>query len=171
MVQCRLVAPFGDGEGQVSWALGVCESTTSPGHIVVCDTNAHCIKEFQLPNVTDGSTQLIEGEGAPHCRVVMQFTDGTCPEGITPCGNDYIITDFGDIKSAHHRVMRISSGRVVWTAGRTFDEHDSLSDSNRFHWPCDAKMLLDGRVVVADNMNNRLQVLDAATGEILQHLG
>jgi hypothetical protein len=35
----------------------------------------------------------------------------------------------------------------------------------------DVKMLLDGRVAVADCGNNRLQVLDAATGAFLQQLG
>ena len=102
--------------------------------------------------------------GAPLASWV-QFTDGTKPYAITPCGDgttDYIITD-----TAHRRVLRISAvdGHPIWTVG-------SLgSGPHEFYYPHDVKMLLDGRVVVADTYNNRLQVLDAATGAFLQQLG
>ena len=135
----------------------MCESTTTPGKIVVCDWGNKRIQEMPL-----------DGSGAPHCRVLVQFTDGIQPFAITPCGDgttDYIITDCAHHQQ--HRVLRISGvdGHRIWTAGVYG------SGPQQFDFPYDVKMLLDGRVIVADFYNHRLQVLDAATGAFLQPLG
>ena len=151
----RTVAPFGTDVGKVDYPRGMCESTTTPGKIVVCDLANKRIQEMPL-----------DGSGAPHCRVLVQFSDGTQPYTITLCGDgttDYIITDW-----YQHRVLRISGvdGHPIWTAGSTLGD-----GPHQFKSPYDVKMLLDGRVVVADCENHRLQVLDAATRTCLQQLG
>ena len=150
----RIVAKEGKAVGQVIQPRGMCESTTTPDKIAVCDYASKRIQEMPL-----------DGSGAPHCRVVAQFDDATYPFCITPCGDgttDYIITNWGQ-----HRVLRISGvdGHPIWTAG------SYGSGPQQFDWPFDVKMLLDGRVAVADYANHRLQVLDAATGTFLQQLG
>ena len=155
---CRTVANEGQYVGQVDGPCGICESTTTPGWLVVCDQGNGRIQEIPL----DGRS------GAPHCRVMVQFTDGTYPHGITSCGDgttDYIITD--SAYGQQNRVLRISGvdGHPIWTAGSTRG-----SGPHQFYFPSDVKMLLDGRVVVADTINHRLQVLDAATGTFLQQL-
>ena len=151
----RIVASVGKAVGQVNNPRGMCESTTTPGKIVVCDRWNNRIQEMPL-----------DGSGAPYCRVLVQFTDGTKPYGITPCGDgttDYIITDWGQ----QQRVLRISGvdGHPIWTVG------SYGTGPQQFNDPYDVKMLLDGRVAVADCNNHRLQVLDAATGTFLQQLG
>ena len=132
---------------------GMCESTTTPGMIVVCDNGNNRIQELSL-----------DGGGAPH--VLVQFTEDICPFDITPCGDgttDYIITD-----TANNRVLRISgvNGSIIWTAGSR-----AGSGPHQLNSPSDVKMLLDGRAAVTDCGNNRIQVLDAATGTFLQQMG
>ena len=153
----RIVAKKGIAVGQVHYPRGMCESSTTPGHIIVCDRTNKRIQEMPL-----------DGSDAPHCRVLMQFTDDTKPYGITPCGDgttDYIITDYA--YGQQHRVLRISGvdGSGIWTAG------SKGRDTHQFYYPSDVKMLLDGRVAVANQYNNRLQMLDVATGVFLQQLG
>ena len=150
----RVVAKYGEDVGQVNCPRGMCESTTTPGMIVVCDARNNPIQEMPL-----------DGSGASHCRVLVQFIDGTRPWAITPCGDgttDYIIIDWYP-----QRVLRISGvdGHRIWTAGSWG------SGPHQFNGPYDVKILLDGRVAVADRDNNRLQVLDAVTGAFLQPLG
>ena len=65
-VSPRIVARSGSNVGQVDDPIGMCESTTTPDKIVVCDSHNRRIQEMPL-----------DGSGAPHCRVVVQFTDGT----------------------------------------------------------------------------------------------
>lgn len=89
-------------------------------------------------------------------RVFVRFTEGTKPAGITQCGGDYIVADGGK-----HRVMRIDrNGTIKWSVGSKFNTRDEFND------PRGVAMLLDGRVVVADYCNNRLQVLNAGTGAV-----
>ncbi len=102
----------------------MCESYD--GGIMVTDCNNHRIQELFF-------------DGRP-ARVVVQFADGTTPNGVTQCGDgDYIFVDYG--KS---RVMRIhSSGTIKWTVGSRGCGRD------QFCYPHGIAMLLDGRVVVA----------------------
>jgi len=132
----------GHAVGQVTCPYFMCESTD--GGIMVCDTGSKRIQEFFL-------------DGRPP-RVVIQFNDGTYPMGIARCDNGaYIVAD-----NAKHRVMRIDGRATIkWTVGTPGNGKD------QFNSPCGVAILLDGRVVVADAGNNRLQVLNADTGVVV----
>ena len=112
--------------------------------IVVCDYYNYRIQEFYL-------------DGRPP-RVVVKYTDGTRPMGIALCDNgDYIVTDDGK-----HRVLRIDhNGATKWAVG------SEGSGRDQFMYPQGVCILLDGRVVVADRSNNRLQVLNAETSAVV----
>ena len=139
----RLIASSGNAVGQVLKPYFLCLSHTGES-IVVCDCYNNRIQEFHLD------------ERPP--RVVVKYTDGTRPMGIALCDNgDYIITD--DLK---HRMLRIDqSGATKWAVG------SKGSGRDQFKLPQGVCVLLDGRVVVADRGNNRLQVLNADTGAVL----
>lgn len=159
-------ASIGEDVGQVDNPRGMCHSTTTPGFIFVCDKKNHRIQEFSLGDV-DNPTESGR-DRAPHCRVVVQFPDDIEPYGITACGDgstDFIITHAANSHLDHHRAMRINGvdGKIMWTT-----HGDALP---QFSIPFDVKVLLDGRVVLADCYNNQLHILDPATGEILQQLG
>ena len=78
------------------------------------------------------------------------------------CTPAYLVTDNGK-----HRLLRISGvdGSIVWVAGSWGD------GPQQFSFPSDVAVLLDGRVVVADSWNHRIQVLDTATGRFIEQMG
>ncbi len=107
---------------------------------------------------------------APRPRVVAQFTtaETSSPAGIVACGDgthDYIV-----VFRLSHRVIRISGdesddGREKWKVG-------SFGSGNaHFNNPWHVVVLPGGHAVVADHANNRLQVLDIATGAFVKQLG
>ena len=138
-----MIANNGTGVGAVSNPYGICESVD--GGIMVCDYSNNRIQELFL----DGR--------AP--RVVVAFQDCTTPFAITRCeAADYIVTD-----DAKHRVFRMDGqGTIKWTTGGA-----QGSGVNQFNQPYGVTVLMDGRVVVADCSNNRLQVLRADTGAVV----
>ena len=137
-----MFANGGNAVGQVSDPYFMCESTD--GGIMVCDNGSKRIQELFL-------------DGRPP-RVVIQFNDGTQPTGIVRCDNgDFIVADYNK-----HRVMRIDGRATIkWTVGTLGNGKD------QFNSPYGVAILLDGRVVVADCANNRLQVLNADTGVVV----
>ena len=138
-----MIASKGDAVGQVKRPYCMCLSHTGDS-IVLCDFCNCRIQEFYLD------------ERPP--RVIVQYTDGTSPMGIARCDNgDYIVTDDGN-----HCVLRIdSNGTTGWAVG------SQGSGRDQFNCPRGVCILFDGRVVVADNNNNRLQVLNADTGAVM----
>ncbi len=135
-------------------ALGICESTTTAGCIVVSDCQNHRIQEFSL-------------DGSKPPRVVVQFKDESYPVSIARCGdgtNDYIVA-FHIPDS--YQVSRISGvdGSAVWTVGSKGNGIDN------FQTPWYVVVLPNGQAVVSDHGNNRLQVLDIKTGRIINQLG
>ncbi len=151
---CHTIASIkGKAVGEIGHtALGICESTTTRGCIVMSDCGNNRIQEFSL-------------DGSKPPRVVAQFKDKTIPVGITPCGdgtNDYIVAFYGS-----HQVTRISGvdGSAIWTVG------SEGSGIDNFQSPRDVVVLPNGQAVVSDLANNRLQVLDIKTGKIIKQLG
>ncbi len=147
--------------------LSMCESTTTPDSIVVCDCDNSRILEYSIhPHAMN----------APRPRVVVQFSltedtpEFSSPSGIVPCGDgthDYIVV-FNSLRlSCAHRVSRISGddGREKWTAGSFGNENSNFNN------PWHVAMLPGGHAVVADHANHRLQVLDIATGAFVKQLG
>ena len=132
----RIIAGEGENVGQVSYSYSLCLSHTGDS-VIVCDSSNYRIQEFYL-------------DGRP-TRVILQYTDGTRPNGIVLCNNgDYIVTD-----RAYHRVLRIDqNGATKWAVG------SQGSGRDQFSGPDGVCILSDGRVIVADFNNNRLQVLD-----------
>ena len=139
----RIIASKGDAVGQVVNPYFLCLSHTGES-IVVCDNNNDRIQEFYLD------------ERPP--RIVVQYTDGTSPMGIALCDNfDYVVIDDGK-----HRVLCIDhNGATKWAVGSQGNGRD------QFNNPGGVCVLSDGRVVVADFNNNRLQVLNADTGAVV----
>ncbi len=152
---CRkIIASKGKAVGQVgNCVYGLCASFT-PDCIIVSDYNNHRIQELSL-------------DGSQPARVVAQFKEKSFPAGIAACGHgdetiDYIVA----LRSAH-QITRIGSadGSARWTVGTKGNESDN------FNFPCGVVVLQNGQVVVADQGNNRLQVLDAKTGKFIKQLG
>lgn len=141
-----IIANRGKDVGQVYDASSMCLAHAGES-VMVCDSYNGRIQEFYLD------------ERPP--RVAVQYTDGTKPNGITRYDNgDYIVAD-----SAHHRVMRIGqNGATKWAVGTRGSGRD------QFTCPRSVCILSDGRIVVADLINNRLQVLNADTGDALSTL-
>ena len=139
----RIIASKGNAVGQVNCPLFMCLSHTGES-VVVCDYNNNRIQELYL-------------DGRPP-RVVVQYTDETTSMGIALCDNgDYIITE-----DTQHCVLRIGqNGATKWVVGSYGD------GPNEFDCPRGVCILSDGRVVVADSRNNRLQVLNADTGAVV----
>lgn len=139
----RIIAGEGENVGQVNCPYFMCLSHTGES-IVVCDNEDSRIQEFFL-------------DGRP-TRVIVQYTDGTQPLGVALRDNgDYIVTDRAD-----HRVMRIDqNGILKWAVG------SYGHGPNEFDCPHGVCILSDDRVVVADLINNRLQVLNGDTGAVL----
>ncbi len=141
--------------GEIGYnALGICESATTAGCIVVSDCSNNRIQEYSL-----------DGSKPPRARVVVQFKDRSNPIGIAPCGDgtgDYIV-----VLQGLHQVTRISGvdGSAMWTVG------SEGSGVDNFHFPLYVVVLPNGQVVVSDHANDRLQVLDIKTGKFVKHLG
>ena len=139
----RIIARQGGDLGQVFDPYAMCLSHTGDS-IIVCDHGNNRIQELYLDDREP--------------RVVVQFSDDTRPYGVALCDNgDYIVTDDGS-----HRVLRIdSNGTTKWATGSYGSGPDQFSN------PDGVCVLSDGRVVVADHGNNRLQVLDVDTGAVV----
>ncbi len=146
----------GEAVGEIGLnVLGICESTTAAGCIVVIDCQNDRIQEFSM----DGPNQ------AKPPRVVVQFKDGSYPVSIASCGdgtNDYIVAF-----CVSHQIARISGvdESAMWTVG------SEGSGVDNFNIPSYVAVLPNGQIVVSDHMNNRLQVLDIKTGKIIKQLG
>ncbi len=111
----------------------------------------HRIQEFSL-------------DGSQRPRVVAQFERDSSPTGIASCGDgtqDYIVS-----LCHHHKVARISdvNGRHVWTVGA------KGRGVGQFYYPKGVVALPNGRIIVADNFNNKLQMLDIRTGGIIKQI-
>ncbi len=106
-------------------------------------------------------TMIASLDGSQRPRVVAQFEG---PNGIVPCGDgtqDYIVSFY-----FIHQVIRISGldGRRVWTVGT---EGDGI---HQFYYPEGVVALPNGRIVVADCLNFRLQILDSLTGGFIKQI-
>ncbi len=123
-----------------------------------------------MSDSTNNRIQEFSLDGSQPARVVAQFKENSDPHGIAACGdetNDYIVVLFGA-----NQVTRIGSvdgsARVRWTVGTKGSGTDNLSN------PYGVVVLpngQNGQAVVADQCNNRLQVLDAKTGRFINQLG
>ncbi len=106
-----------------------------------------------------------------HPGVQFSLTDESLsPNGIVACGDgthDYIVAF-----RRSNRVCRISGleGREKWTIASVTVGSLGRGDSN-FSYPWHVAVLPGGHAVVADSENNRLQVLDIATGAVVKQLG
>ena len=140
-----MIARYGRAVGQVDCPFFMCP-THMDDSVVVCDYGNSRIQELYLDDRPP--------------RVLVQYTDDTRPCGIALCDNgDYIITD-----DCNHRVLRIdsiSNSTIKWATG------SYGSGPHQFSGPDGVCLLSDGRVVVVDSGNNRLQVLDVDTGALV----
>jgi tripartite motif-containing protein 71 len=131
------LASHGTAVGLVRDPAGLCES--AKGGVLVCDFENSRIQEFFL-------------DGRP-AELLVSFTDGTKPMGISRCEGHYIVTDHGKA-----RVFRMdTAGNIVW----------STAGSGNFSKPWDVKVLPDRRIVVSDCNNHRLQILEADSGTVV----
>ncbi len=99
-------------------------------------------------------------------RVVAQFEriSRLTGMGIASCGDgtqDYIVALLNN-----HQVARISGvdGRRVWTVGTKGD------GVGQFYYPEGIAVLPNGRIIVADSFNHRLQILDFRTGRFIKQI-
>ncbi len=169
---------------------GVCESTTAPDSIAVCEWLNHRIVEYR--NIKELALKYslnINGSTtpSPDARVVVKFTDGSCPVKIVPCGDgtpDYIVV-FSTENPNRNRIARISGvdGQERWTTGADWDKPCSDTSSSEGSKRSDYEACFWGvavlpgaggspsNMVIADCKKNRLQVLDIATGAAIKQLG
>ncbi len=103
-------------------------------------------------------------DGSQRPRIVAQFESDSDPVGIASCGDgrqDYIVS-----LSSKHQVTRISGvdGSRVWTVGARGH------GIGQFYYPKGVVALPNGRIIVADSFNHRLQTLNSRTGGCIKQI-
>ena len=113
------------------------------GRLLVADTHNHRIAIYEV----DGASGVFVGTIGDPLRK---------PEGVDVAADGTIYVT----SASRHTVTKIRDGAVVGKIG------GGGSDDNRYSRPHDIEVAPDGRVVVADPGNDRLQILDADLGFI-----
>jgi tripartite motif-containing protein 2/3/tripartite motif-containing protein 56 len=104
-------------------------------------------------------------------RVMELFTDGRPPRVLCSGLSYWCIAklsngDYAVTLAGQHQVQRMDGqGRVRWTAGSTHG-----SGPGQFSNPWGVAVLDDGLLAVADQSNNRVQLLNAETGACVRVL-
>ena len=111
------------------------------GRLLVADTHNHRIAIYEV----DGASGVFVGAIGDPLRK---------PEGVDVAADGTIYVT----SASRHTVTKIRDGAVVGKVG------GGGSDDNRYSRPHDIEVAPDGRVVVADPGNDRLQILDADLG-------
>ena len=111
------------------------------GRLLVADTQNHRIAIYEV----DGASGVFVGAIGDPLRK---------PEGVDVAADGTIYVT----SASRHTVTKIRGGAVVGEVG------GGGSDDNRYARPHDIEAAPDGRVVVADPGNDRLQILDADLG-------
>ena len=111
------------------------------GRLLVADTHNHRIAIYEV----DGASGVFVGTIGDPLRK---------PEGVDVAADGTIYVT----SASRHTVTKIRDGAVVGEVG------GSGGDDNRYSRPHDIEVAPDGRVVVADPGNDRLQILDADLG-------
>ena len=111
------------------------------GRLLVADTNSHRIAIYEV----DGASGVLVDEiGDPLHK----------PEGVDVATDGTVYVTSASL----HTVTKIHDGAIVGTVG------GGGGGDNRYSRPHDIEAAPDGRVVVADPGNDRLQILDADLG-------
>ena len=108
------------------------------GRLLVADTHNHRIAIYEV----DGASGVFAGEIGDPLRK---------PEGVDVAADGTIYVTSASL----HTVTKIRDGAIVGSVG---------GGDNRYSRPHDIEVAPDGRVVVADPGNDRLQILDADLG-------
>ena len=111
------------------------------GRLLVAETHNHRIAIYEV----DGASSVFVGAIGDPLRK---------PEGVDVAADGTIYVT----SASRHTVTKIRDGAVVGKVG------GGGSDDNRYSRPHDIEVAPDGRVVVADPGNDRLQILDADLG-------
>ena len=111
------------------------------GRLLVADTHNHRIAIYEM----DGASGVFVDDIRGSLRT---------PEGVDVDADGTIYVT----SASRHNVAKIRDGEIV------AEVDEGGSDANQFSRPHDIEVVSDGRVVVADPGNDRLQVLDADLG-------
>ena len=111
------------------------------GRLLVADTHNHRIAIYEVDGVAGAFVDDIRGS----LRT---------PEGVDVASDGTIYVT----SASRHNVVKIRNGAIVADVG------EGGGNANQYSRPHDIEAASDGRVVVADPGNNRLQVLDADLG-------
>jgi tripartite motif-containing protein 71 len=123
----------------------MCESAS--GSVVVCDSHNRRVFEIHL-------------DGRPHGVIVQYEGSGRRPVAVAQLEDDFVMSDV-----SNQQLYRVGRDSVVrWAVGSRGPER------SQFRFPWDVKVLQDGRVIVSDRDNNRLQLLDPTSGAIIGSL-
>ena len=113
------------------------------GRLLVADTHNHRIAIYEV----DGASGVFVDEIRGPLRK---------PEGVDVAADGAIYVT----SASRHNVMKIRDGKIVGEVG------EGGSDANHYSRPHDIEAVPDGRVVIADPGNDRLQILDTDFGFI-----
>ena len=108
------------------------------GRLLVADTHNHRIAIYEV----EGATGVYVDEIGDPLRK---------PEGVDVAADGTIYVT----SASRHTVTKVRDGQILGSVG------GAGSDDNRYSRPHDIEAAPDGRIVVADPGNDRLQVLDA----------
>ncbi len=126
------------------------------GDLFVADTGSHSIKKVD----SAGTVSIVAGaEG----QIGDLDGEGTSARFNAPVG--LAVADDGSIIVAdtyNDKIKRIKNGVVTTIAGSTRGFADGLSVKAKFDTPCAVLAWRDGSVLVADTLNSRLRMVDAA---------
>ncbi|MCZ6789325.1 MAG: hypothetical protein O7D33_05215 [Chloroflexi bacterium] len=153
---------FADGQGtaaQFDGPRGIARD--AGGNLYVADTNNHSIRKI----APDGRVTTLAGSGTPG------FTDdeGTdaqfnSPEGVTAAADGTVYV----ADTANHAIRQILNDGTVSTLAGTgnADFQDGTGSGAKFDTPRSIALRPDGLLVVGDEGNNRVRLVDPATGAV-----
>ncbi|MEI7027535.1 fibronectin type III domain-containing protein [Paenibacillus sp. y28] len=142
----------GEGLGEFSYPSGV--TTDNERNLYVADYDNHRIQKL---NAATGEWSEWKKIGGGYGDGLGEFENPN-DVAVDAGGNVYVVDRF------NHRIQKLTAATGIWTEWKK-NGGGQGSGLGEFDYPGGVAVDHDGNMYVADTNNNRIQKLDAATGE------